>query len=85
MVIGLMSGGQASLFFVQGNQAATPAKNRDTDAGTFPATRMLIICLREEQMEVGSGMLATLSRCCTQKLEGPVQCLLGRNAEQQEC
>ncbi|KAL5475195.1 hypothetical protein EMCRGX_G027264 [Ephydatia muelleri] len=62
-----------------------PAKNCDTDTGTYPAARMMIICLREEQMEVGSGMLATLSRCCTQKLEGPVQCLLRRNAEQQEC
>ena len=28
-----------------------PVKNRDTEVGTFPATKILIICLREEQME----------------------------------
>ena len=52
--------------FFQSNQKP-PAKNFDTDVGTFPAARVLITCLREEQIGVGSGMLATSSRCCTRR------------------
>ena len=76
--MGLMSGGQSSLFLFKAIKQP-PAKNLDTDVGTFPAGRILTNCLREEQMDVGSGTLATSSRCWTRRPEGPAAVSLGKD------
>ena len=75
--MGLMSGGQPSLILIKAFKQP-PAKNLDTDVGTFPAARILTSCLREEKMDVGSGTLATSSRCWTQRPEGPAAVSLGK-------
>ena len=49
--IGLISGGQLSLILLRAISLA-PAKKCDTLVGAFPAMRMLITSLREEQMGV---------------------------------
>ena len=68
--IGLISGGQPSLILLRGIRLA-PAKKHDTEVGVFPAKRMLITCLREEEMGVGGGVLTTSRRWCTLSPEGP--------------
>ena len=76
--MGLMSGGQLSLFVFRAIEQPS-AKNLDTEVGPFPAAKVLTTCLRKEPMDVGSGMLATSSRCCTQRPEEPAAVSLGND------
>ena len=75
--ISLILGGQPSLILLRGIRLA-PAKKHDTEVGVFPAKRMLITCLREEEMGVGRGVLTASRRWCTLSPEGPAAVSLGK-------
>ena len=54
-----------------------PAKYLETKRGTLPDARRLTMSLREEHMDVSSGILAASSRCWTRRPEGPAAVPLG--------
>lgn len=78
-----MSGGHPCLNLLGAIRFAP--KNLDTEVGALPAARMFTMFLREEQMEVGRGILATSSRCCTHRPEEPAAVPLGKDLEWKEC
>ena len=60
--MGLTSGAQSGLILYSAVNAP-PARNLAMSLGTLPEARRLIMLLREEQIEIVSGMEAVSRRC----------------------
>ena len=76
--MGPMSGLQPGLNFFKAVKER-PAKNFDTWIGTLPDANRFTTLRREEQIGVGSGILAASMRCRTHLSEGPAAVPFGKD------